>query len=310
MDLLKVKLMLEIFLSDLEIDKCCNFLETEKKELYLLDLNKTSMTLRLFYENSSYFISDNQRYKILFFINPINKRKNIIFLDSKTNKAVYQLASSSNEKQNFDVNINEKYKRHIDNLFNVRDKKYNLNLNKGILFYGEPGNGKTVLLRYAAKLATEYGFSFGFFKTRDLSEPFMFEYKVILIDDVDTACLEKEGPAYQTLLSEFDSFTNEEKIFVLTTNNNIDNISKAFLRPGRISKCVQVDKPSPNDRFDYFSDLPFDINLLVEKTEGFSFAESALLKAYLIDTNFNLDEALYMFNTRIEKKPEKKVGFI
>lgn len=300
--------MLEVFLSEKEINRCCEFLESEKENLYLTSFKGTSFASKLFNLDSQYF--ENSKFKVVLFTHAISKRKQIYLLDSSANEVLYLLSSVTKDRENFNVNISEKYKKHIDNLFSVRDKKYNLNLNKGILFYGEPGNGKTVLLRYAAKLAIENNMSYGFFKTRDLSEPFMFEYKVILIDDVDTSCLEKEGPAYQTLLSEFDSFTNEEKIFVLTTNNDIKNISKAFLRPGRISKCVQVDKPSPNDRFDYFSDLPFDINLLVEKTEDFSFAESALLKAYLIDTNFNLDEALKMFYSRIEKKPEKKVGFI
>lgn len=308
MDLLKVKLMLEVFLSEKEINRCCEFLESEKESLYLTSFKGTSFASKLFNLDSQYF--ENSTFKVVLFTHAISKRKQIYLLDSSTKEVLYLLSSVTKDRENFNVNISEKYKTHIDNLFSVRDKKYNLNLNKGILFYGEPGNGKTVLLRYAAKLAIENNMSYGFFKTRDLAEPFMFEYKVILIDDVDTACLEKEGPAYQTLLSEFDSFTNEEKIFVLTTNNDIKNISKAFLRPGRISKCVEVDKPDSQDRSNYFSDLPFDNSVLVEKTKDFSFAESALLKAYLIDTNFNLDEALKMFYSRIEKKPEKKVGFI
>jgi len=181
---------------------------------------------------------------------------------------------------------------------------YNVRLPKGILLFGPPGNGKTLLARCFAgefhlPIIATSGSEFqekyvgtGPARIRELFE-FARENSpcMVFIDEIDavarkrgsdgdTAQAERDSTLNQLLveLDGFDSFL-DDKIFVMASTNRIDILDPALLRPGRIDKKIQVPIPDRETRREIIkihSQLkPVNCTLewMMELTEGQSGAE-------------------------------------
>ena len=135
---------------------------------------------------------------------------------------------------------------------------------KGILFYGAPGTGKTLL---AKAVANESGASFysqsasafvemfaglGAARIRKL---FIDARKhapaIIFIDELDAVGAARTGHGFnreqdQTLnqlLVELDGFSTEAQVVVMGASNRIQDLDPALLRPGRFDRQVLVSPP-------------------------------------------------------------------
>ena len=82
-----------------------------------------------------------------------------------------------------------------------------------------------------------------------------------------------------------DGVSERGDVFVIGATNRRDLIDPALLRPGRLEVHLRLGLPAPEARRAFFdiSDVPFaddvDLGDLVERTEGYSFAElSGLLR--------------------------------
>lgn len=175
---------------------------------------------------------------------------------------------------------------------------------KGVLLYGAPGTGKTLMAR---AVAGEAGVPFYSITGSDFMEMLvgvgakrvreMFKNakesspSIIFIDELDSigrrrgAGLggghdEREQTLNQ-LLSEMDGFEKNESVIVIAATNRPDILDKALLRPGRFSRRVEVGLPSQEDRVKileiHAKNKPFaddiDFENVSRGTPGFSGAD-------------------------------------
>ena len=186
---------------------------------------------------------------------------------------------------------------------------YNINLNKGLLIHGKPGNGKTNILRY---IQSRFPQESEIIRDNEIKHDSwkLTHMKYQLFDDIDLKIFEENNPVYNTVISMMDSCSKDKYIRVFTTNSSISSISPAVFRPGRISLTLEIHNPLLEDRLRYFSDLN-ECEKIAEITDGYSYAELNFFKVCLIDSSFNLEEAKNLYENRIlvcQKK--KKVGFL
>ena len=150
-------------------------------------------------------------------------------------------------------------------------EKLGVKVPKGVLLYGAPGTGKTLMAR---AVAGEAGVPFYIITGSDFMEMLvgvgakrvreMFKNAkeaapaIIFIDELDSigrrrgAGLggghdEREQTLNQ-LLSEMDGFEPNESVIVMAATNRPDILDKALLRPGRFNRRVEVGLPSQEDR--------------------------------------------------------------
>lgn len=179
---------------------------------------------------------------------------------------------------------------------------------KGILLYGQPGTGKTMLAR---ALAGEARVSFiatsgsqfeeeyvgvGAARIRELFK-LAREYApcVVFIDEIDSIAFKrhtKNNPAWSAqavnqLLTEMDGLNDHSNkgILLVAASNRIDALDPAILRPGRLDRHIKLELPTQLERKELFSlylnkivtDPEVNAEHLAKITTGFSNAELANL---------------------------------
>ncbi|EAW07909.1 putative AAA family ATPase/60S ribosome export protein Rix7 [Aspergillus clavatus NRRL 1] len=172
----------------------------------------------------------------------------------------------------------------------------------GVLLWGPPGCGKTLL---AKAVANESRANFISVKGPELLNKFVGESEravrqvfvrarssvpcVIFFDELDAlvprrddTLSEASARVVNTLLTELDGLgSSRQGIFVIAATNRPDIIDPAMLRPGRLETLLFVNLPSPLERADILQTLvrklPIEFNedlrRLAEECEGFSGAD-------------------------------------
>ncbi|NLD61578.1 ATP-dependent zinc metalloprotease FtsH [Candidatus Sumerlaeota bacterium] len=193
---------------------------------------------------------------------------------------------------------------------------------KGVLLYGAPGTGKTLL---AKAVAGEAGVPFFSISGSDFVEMFvgvgasrvrdLFEQAkknkpcVIFIDEIDAVGRhrwsgmggghdEREQTLNQ-LLVEMDGFSANEGVILIAATNRPDMLDKALLRPGRFDRQIAVDIPDLKGREQILQvhsrevkmATGVDLNVIAKGTAGFSGADLANLinEAALLTARRNKD---------------------
>ena len=213
---------------------------------------------------------------------------------------------------------------------------------KGILLYGKPGTGKTLIAKAIAGEANvpfismsgsefiEMFAGLGASRVRKLFDRARkLEPCIVFIDEIDaigsrrTNASGAESENNQTLnqlLVEMDGFSSEETIIVLAATNRPEMLDKALLRPGRFDRQIVVPTPDLRGREEilkiHAKDKKFaeDVTFksIAEDTAGFTGAELAniLNEAAIIATKnehqvieqIDVEEAVKKVTVGLEKK--------
>nr|WP_312668083.1 ATP-dependent metallopeptidase FtsH/Yme1/Tma family protein [Tissierella praeacuta] len=152
--------------------------------------------------------------------------------------------------------------------------KFGARLPRGVLLYGAPGTGKTLLAKAMAGEADVpfYAVSgsdfvqvyagLGASRIRELFKKAKDAGKsVIFIDEIDSlgkkrksgnnpSGSEEGDRTLNALLTEMSGFKDNLGIIVVAATNRIDILDEALLRPGRFDRQVEVSLPDVNGRYE------------------------------------------------------------
>ncbi|KAI8995209.1 AAA-domain-containing protein [Trametes punicea] len=176
-----------------------------------------------------------------------------------------------------------------------------LRLRSGLLLYGYPGCGKTLL---ASAVAKECGLNFISIKgpellnkyigaseksVRDLFERASAAKPCVLFFDEFDSIAPKRGHdstgvtdrVVNQMLTQMDGAEGLEGVYVLAATSRPDLIDSALLRPGRLDKSLLCDMPKAEERKEILEALSrkvaiapsVDLAALAEETDGFSGAD-------------------------------------
>lgn len=138
---------------------------------------------------------------------------------------------------------------------------------RGVLLYGLPGTGKTLMAR---ALAGEAGVPFFAVNGADFVEMYvgvgasrvrtLFQKArkagraVIFFDEIDAVGKKRDNRSDEreqtlnALLSEMSGFSEHDGIVVVAATNRVDTLDEALLRPGRFDRQIEVPLPTQEQR--------------------------------------------------------------
>lgn len=218
---------------------------------------------------------------------------------------------------------------------------------RGVLLYGAPGTGKTLM---AKAVAGEAGVPFFSISGSDFVEMFvgvgaarvrdLFENAkknapcIVFIDEIDAVGRQRGAglggghdereQTLNQLLVEMDGFSTNEGIIVMASTNRPDILDPALLRPGRFDRHILIDRPDVKGREAilkvHVKEKPLadnvNLEILAKRTPGFTGAdlanmvnEAALLTARRDKDKVGMEEMEESIE-RVIAGPEKKTRVI
>jgi transitional endoplasmic reticulum ATPase len=186
-------------------------------------------------------------------------------------------------------------------------ERANIKPPKGILLYGPPGCGKTLL---AKAVATESEANFISVKGPEIFSKWVGESEkaireifrkarqvapcIVYFDEIDAIAPRRGGDigdshvadrVVNQLLTEMDGIEDLKGVVVIAATNRPDMLDPALLRPGRFDRLIYIPPPDARAREEIFKihlrgkplDKDVDLQKLVSLTEGYTGADIAAL---------------------------------
>lgn len=182
--------------------------------------------------------------------------------------------------------------------------KFGMTPSKGVLFYGPPGCGKTLL---AKAIANECQANFISIKGPEMLTMWFGESEanvrevfdkarqaapcVLFFDELDSIAKSRGGSVgdaggaadrvINQILTEMDGMSNKKNVFIIGATNRPDIIDSAILRPGRLDQLIYIPLPDDKSRIQILkanlrkSPVAKDVDLtyIARVTKGFSGAD-------------------------------------
>eukprot|EP00698_Gefionella_okellyi_P013698 TRINITY_DN376_c0_g1_i5.p1 TRINITY_DN376_c0_g1~~TRINITY_DN376_c0_g1_i5.p1 ORF type:complete len:815 (+),score=225.61 TRINITY_DN376_c0_g1_i5:173-2446(+) len=183
-------------------------------------------------------------------------------------------------------------------------EKFGMNASRGVLFYGPPGCGKTLL---AKAIANECQSNFISIKGPELLTMWFGESEgnvrnvfdkaraaapcVLFFDELDSIAKARGGGAgdaggagdrvINQILTEMDGVGKKKNVFVIGATNRPDIIDPAIMRPGRLDQLVYIPLPDEPSRYSILKASlrktpvaqDVDLNYMAKLLVGFSGAD-------------------------------------
>jgi transitional endoplasmic reticulum ATPase len=241
-----------------------------------------------------------------------------------------------------DVGGLEKTKKELQELvqypveFPEKFEKFGQSASKGVLFYGPPGCGKTLL---AKAIANECQANFISIKGPELLTMWFGESEanvrqvfdrargaapcVLFFDEIDSIGKKRgtgQGDAggagdrvINQLLTEMDGMGKKKNVFIIGATNRPELLDPALMRPGRLDQIIYIPLPDTGARLSVLkastrkSPIHKDVDLkyLAEFTEGFSGAD--LSEICQRAAKFAISESIALDMQRKREREEKGV---
>ncbi|KAI9292522.1 AAA-domain-containing protein [Neoconidiobolus thromboides FSU 785] len=251
-----------------------------------------------------------------------NQQLNQIYITMEDFKSALKKVQPSSKREGFatvpDVTFDD-----IGALFNIREElrmsvvepiqhselfeKMGISRPSGVLLWGPPGCGKTLL---AKAVANQSHSNFISVKGPELLNKYVGESErairqvflrarasapcIVFFDELDALCSKRDqnqsevsARVVNTLLTELDGAEGRNNVFIIAATNRPDIIDPAMLRPGRLDKLLYVELPTSAERYEILKTIckktPMDENIDLKqiaydsKCEGYSGADLASL---------------------------------
>ncbi len=225
-------------------------------------------------------------------------------------------------------------------------EKFGVRPPKGVLIYGAPGTGKTLL---AKAVANESESNFIAVKGPELLSKWVGESEkgvreifkkarqtaptVIFFDEIDSLASTRSGGGSDSgvtqrvvnqLLTEIDGMEELNDVAVIAATNRVDILDPALVRPGRFDRHIKVDSPNDAARLEIFKvhtkkmPLAEDVHLkrLAKDSEGYVGADieavcrEAVMLALRDDLQVEKISVKYFREAMKKIKTEEKVELI
>eukprot|EP00340_Litonotus_pictus_P003002 CAMPEP_0170514658 /NCGR_PEP_ID=MMETSP0209-20121228/1232_1 /TAXON_ID=665100 ORGANISM="Litonotus pictus, Strain P1" /NCGR_SAMPLE_ID=MMETSP0209 /ASSEMBLY_ACC=CAM_ASM_000301 /LENGTH=298 /DNA_ID=CAMNT_0010798835 /DNA_START=423 /DNA_END=1319 /DNA_ORIENTATION=+ len=223
---------------------------------------------------------------------------------SSISSAFENLVTSKNNKDQFVMAI--------DHLINPEKYKFNkIKPVKGILLYGKPGTGKTLVAKCLSKLhslnfintcSSEYVEIYvgtGAKKVREYFKAARQEKpSIIFIDELEAIGVQRSSSysnytnniernaTLNQLLSEMDGIEANEGILVIAATNREDLLDPALIRPGRFDMKIHLDLPNKEERLNLYE-------LYLKKHDNMNLNNDSLIRdSQYLDTMADNSEGL------------------
>jgi len=262
----------------------------EKSEFYDIDEEKIDPLIL-----NSLFVSQDNFRTALSQSNPSAFRETAVEIPNITWKDIGGLENVKRELQEtvqYPVEHPEKF------------EKFGMQPSKGVLFYGPPGCGKTLL---AKAIANECQANFVSIKGPELLTMWFGESEnnvrevfdkarqaspcVLFFDELDSIARARGGGngdaggagdrVINQILTEIDGVGVKKNVFVIGATNRPDILDPAIMRPGRLDQLVYIPLPDRKSRIQIFKATlrksplakEVDLEVLAKATNGFSGAD-------------------------------------
>ncbi len=275
------------------ISKSNGWTNTKLKELWIVvpgfEIARNYYQLKKSVSIINSVLSDKfgKNFKCKIFAPDYNKMKivevdfsNIYELTFKVNKTIRREPESQTNVSvtsliNFDSVVGLKQEKNdLNGIIKLQEKGYS-SLIKGILFYGLPGCGKTLL---AKAFANESGRDFFSFSPSDIASPYIGQTQkkiseifaqvkakspsILFIDEIDsiafsrdttdTAHTDQKATINQLLIELNNIHENEDDVIVIAATNRFRSLDPALKRSGRFDRKVLILPPDEIERTNLF----------------------------------------------------------